>query len=426
MAQIQRHYVITTTDKNPHAFSYICKRHYISTLATELDGPLAAGNNGAHHDGAYEATASTKQQVVHQWAQFYGKVYNKKMPPAKLKRAADKNDNAQVQVPKPEPALPHAFTTTKYHKNPIGHRFVAGAGAAISTRLSQNINRALVALMPDLNNLWKSTLKTLPHTLHAGTSKSQRRKRAAISDAIEQCWIVHSTSDLRDTLDALNRDTSQPHRQAYTRGQASRTFKKNARWGVYDFSTLYTTLPHNHRIHGLKQRMKQLLGDIFGQPIRQGQQLVVSWNQDRTGWRTGKNNRPPVVKQGEMTVTAARLSMWINQLVDHCYIEFGKDVLRHQTVGLPMGEPCSGALANCYLFTYERQFMARLVNSGKRRRQYTKRTLGTTPIQHGSQPSSCTHGATLTTSAVSATTNSRHTGTSERDPTDTASTPGCT
>jgi hypothetical protein len=59
-----------------------------------------------------------------------------------------------------------------------------------------------------------------------------------------------------------------PHRR--------RSFKRNARWGVYDFSTLYTTLPHDDDEHGLIQRMGKLLRRIFDTKKRQW--LVISFN----------------------------------------------------------------------------------------------------------------------------------------------------
>ena len=48
---------------------------------------------------------------------------------------------------------------------------------------------------------------------------------------------------------------------------------------------------------------------------------------------------------------------WIHFLVDNCYVQWGDDAFRRQTRGIPMGEACSGMLANMYLYTYEYDFM---------------------------------------------------------------------
>ena len=47
--------------------------------------------------------------------------------------------------------------------------------------------------------------------------------------------------------------------------------------------------------------------------------------------------------------------------IQHCYLRFGTGGIRRQTVGLPMGEACSGHLANFYLYTCELEFMKGLM-----------------------------------------------------------------
>jgi hypothetical protein len=67
----------------------------------------------------------------------------------------------------------------------------------------------------------------------------------------------------------------------------------------------------------------------------------------------------------------------INHLVDHTFVEFGGSIWQ-QSIGLPLGTQCAGQLANTYCFTYEFQFLRRLIQAGKR--DFAKNPLDTTKL----------------------------------------------
>lgn len=256
--------------------------------------------------------------------------------------------------------LPHAFTTTKHHKDPVKHRHVAAAGAAASTRVSQAINQALTALMPDLHAMWRRALSTLPARRYC--PRRQAAKHAAVRDMTYKCWITTNSHEVRQMLEALNRDATQAYHSSRDKHGRRRTFRRTAKWGVYDFTTLYTTLPHSHPVHGLKQRMGQLILDAFN---RHGNEWLILRKWGEPSWRRGIPGNlgqvlPPQAQVGEAVVGPDTLTKWINQLLDHCYLAFGGQIWR-QVVGIPMGEACSGMLANFYLYSYELQFMRRLM-----------------------------------------------------------------
>jgi hypothetical protein len=54
----------------------------------------------------------------------------------------------------------------------------------------------------------------------------------------------------------------------------------------------------------------------------------------------------------------------IDRLVNNTYVSFAGE-LWHQTVGIPMGTNAGGMIANAYCFTYEREFLERLVERGE-------------------------------------------------------------
>jgi hypothetical protein len=59
---------------------------------------------------------------------------------------------------------------------------------------------------------------------------------------------------------------------------------------------------------------------------------------------------------------ASDLISWLDFLLDNLFLCFGQGVYR-QCIGIPMGTNCAVYLANFYLFTYEFDFIKRLLKS---------------------------------------------------------------
>ena len=56
----------------------------------------------------------------------------------------------------------------------------------------------------------------------------------------------------------------------------------------------------------------------------------------------------------------------IEFLVDNIYIRFGGQLFR-QMVGIPMGTNCAPLLAYLFLYSYENEFLDKLIKEGKRK-----------------------------------------------------------
>ena len=105
---------------------------------------------------------------------------------------------------------------------------------------------------------------------------------------------------------------------------------------TYDFSTLYTTLPHN------------LIEWTFK---REGSPYIAC--NERQAFFTSRDTK--------------RYKLWSCQnvcgpliyLLDNIYIRFGTKLYR-QIVGIPMGTNCAPLVADLFLFCYERDFMTSL------------------------------------------------------------------
>ena len=114
---------------------------------------------------------------------------------------------------------------------------------------------------------------------------------------------------------------------------------------TYDFSTLYTTLPHNP----IKEKLLDLIEWTFKRALKNYGSLYLACN-DRKAFFTSSDR--------------SRYTPWscqnvcdtLSYLLDNIYIRFGTKLYR-QIVGIPMGTNCAPLVADLFLYCYERDFM---------------------------------------------------------------------
>ena len=123
----------------------------------------------------------------------------------------------------------------------------------------------------------------------------------------------------------------------------SRGFRASS-LSTYDFSTLYTTLPHNL----IKDKLVVLIERTF---LREGS-LHIACN-NRNAFFTSDAVRNYNLWSCQKVYEAPTF------LLDNIYIRFGSKLYR-QIVGIPMGTNCAQLVADLLLFYYERDFMLSL------------------------------------------------------------------
>ena len=69
---------------------------------------------------------------------------------------------------------------------------------------------------------------------------------------------------------------------------------------------------------------------------------------------------------GDNKYTANDICKMIKFLLDNVYVRFGGQLFR-QMVGIPMGTNCALLLADLFLYSYENEFLDKLVKEGKRK-----------------------------------------------------------
>ena len=136
-------------------------------------------------------------------------------------------------------------------------------------------------------------------------------------------WIINNAAEVLKKLKKLNRTKGARH------------------FDSFDFSTLYTNIPHDL----LLDSISQLISEAYR--IRGAKYLVVQSD--------GIAYWSDTVLTREHSITEDQLVKLIKFLVDNIYIQVGNKIFR-QTIGIPMGTDCAPLLANLFLY-YEYKFM---------------------------------------------------------------------
>ena len=140
-------------------------------------------------------------------------------------------------------------------------------------------------------------------------------------DGINYFWSIKNSNDVLNKFKSKN-------------FQASKL-------STYDFSILYTTLPH----HLIKDKLIDLINRTF---IRENTQYLAC-NEECAFFTSDVYNNPNLW-------SCQKVCDALVYLLDNIFIRFGTKLYR-QTTGIPMGTNCSPLVADLFLFCYERDFM---------------------------------------------------------------------
>ena len=208
-----------------------------------------------------------------------------------------------IEIPDCMKQLPKFYWLPKMHKNPIGHRFIAASSACTTKPLSR---------------LLTSSLKLV--TKHF----KEYCEGIARNTGVNCFWIIDNAIEVMHVLKKINK----------TRG--ARHFDS------FDFSTLYTNIPHNLLLNSIGELIKEAFR------IRGANYLVVK-NNGAAYWSNTASAK-------DHNITEDKLIEQIEFLVDNIYVHVGNKIFK-QTIGIPMGTDCAPLLANLFLFFYEYKFM---------------------------------------------------------------------
>ena len=214
------------------------------------------------------------------------------------------------EVKDTEKSLPIMYWTPKMHKTPVGARFIIASKLCSTKPISKAVSNIFKLVFNQTENF---------HT------------KAKYLSNYNKFWVLQNVDPVIDKLNQINR-------------------KKNAKnISTYDFSTLYTKLPHNKLI----QRLSQVIDFVFEAGDKKC--IRISPNGDAF-W--GKKIRGKVGFSKHSLKTAVRF------LIENSYFVVG-DLTMRQAIGIPMGIDPAPFWANLFLYTYENEYMETLISSDK-------------------------------------------------------------
>jgi hypothetical protein len=196
--------------------------------------------------------------------------------------------------------LPTMYWIPKLHKSPYKSRFIANSSACTTTNLSKLLTSCLSAIKEHVIRYCSKVYE---------------------NSGVNLFWSIKNSGEIIDKLKCKH-------------------FKATS-FSTYDFSTLYTTLPHNL----IKDKLIPLIQKTFA---REGT-LYIACSHRRAFFSD-------VPYDGYTMWTCDEVCRSLSYLLDNIFIRYGKVVFR-QTVGIPMGTNCAPLVADLFLYCYERDFM---------------------------------------------------------------------
>ena len=220
-----------------------------------------------------------------------------------------------IQTTDEELDWPYIYWIPKVHKNPYKHRFIAGSSKCSTKPLSILLTKLLTHIKQGLQK-------------HCETAYSR--------SGVNQMWILKNSKELLEHLQSPN-------------------FNHITSIKSFDFSTLYTTIPHQK----LKSRLATIIRNSF---------IHKNGNRRYKFLVLGREG-PYFVKEhsdSKNKYTEDDIVNMLEFLVENIFVVFGgKDF--QQIVGIPMGLNYAPLLADIFLYSYEAEFMQSLLSAGKKK-----------------------------------------------------------
>ena len=221
------------------------------------------------------------------------------------KKLSEKYD---LTVDQKNESLPIMYWMPKLHKNPVGSRFIVASKSCSTKPLTSVVSRVFKMIFAHIESF------------HANSFFYSNFKKF---------WVVQNSFPILEKLDKINK-------------------RKNAKsLYTFDFSTLYTTIPH--------KLLLQVLSDIIKLVFKSNTYNRIGFSDSSTYW-TKKG-------VGKRYFTQTRLIETVSFLIEECYFTIGNLVFK-QNIGIPMGIDPAPFWANLFLHHFESKYMQLLISAG--------------------------------------------------------------
>ena len=209
-----------------------------------------------------------------------------------------------LKISDDQKGLPMMYFIPKMHKNPIGFRFIIASKKCSTKPLTEIISRIFKLLFASVENFYK---------------KSKFYSR------LNKFWVVQNSFPVTQKLDKMNNTN-------------------NAKCiSTFDFSTLYTKIPHDLLII--------VLNEIIDLVFKGNMYTKIGFSEKSIYW-TNKG-------VGKRVFSKDALKSAVKYLIKQCYFSVG-NVIFLQTIGIPMGIDPAPFWANLFLHYYEANYIKTL------------------------------------------------------------------
>ena len=266
---LKKQFVLVHIGKGTNNIPFVCKRFYAQVLVKELG---LGGNEGCT---TYE---NITRQNTNRIIQNHTKQLRK---------------NFNLEVPSESNKLPHIYWLPKMHKDPIKFRFIIAAPNCSIKPLLQTITKIFKLFYRQIENY---------------NAKSQ------FYSSVKTFWVIQNNENVIKAIQKINKRNS---------AKSINTF---------DFSTLYTKIPH--------EKLLDVLNEIVDFCFQGGTHEKVSINSSNARWVSK-------IYRSKLRFSRNVIKDAIKYLMDNCFFTFGEKIFR-QVIGIPMGSDPAPFMANLY------------------------------------------------------------------------------
>ena len=277
-------FVFCPLDKAGNNVSIVCKRLYAKQIIQELD---LDNIDNPSTSNTYIRADKDEDTILREHLDFHKRFH--------------------LPLDEEMRKLPPMHWTPKMHKDPTGARFIIGS--------------KLSSLKP----LGKAMTKIFKVIFH---HKRRYYRKAGFYAGVKYFWCIESHKELIGTLERLN----------------SKNMAKSIE--TFDFSTLYTKIPHGKLI--------DTLSEIIDSTFNDTDRSLISVSNKRAYFVksvTGKNFK----------FSSSMVKECLKFLIDNAYFQVGNHIFK-QTIGIPIGSDPAPFFANLFLAYYEAKWVKENVN----------------------------------------------------------------
>ena len=202
--------------------------------------------------------------------------------------------------------LPDIYWTPKLHKNPVKFRFIIASKYCTLKSLSKNVSSVF--------SLFNKQIETYS-------------KKSHYYSGVKSYWIISNRDPVLDTV-----------RKSISRKSAKCV-------SSFDFSTLYTKIPHD--------KLLDVLYKVIDFAFKGGTKDRVAINGQGTAYWAGKGSRV------RNYFTKDSIKNAVTFLITNCYFKLGNKLFR-QDIGIPMGSDPAPFFANLFLYHYESSWIKKI------------------------------------------------------------------